>query len=446
MSHEHRSERPPNIVFFMSDDQRHDFMSCAGHPFMETPAMDRLAAEGVRFANAFTACPLCAPSRAAHLSGVYPHVNGVFHNQSDMAEDVVTWPERLQEAGYRTGFVGKIHYGNTADPKPGFDRWVSFRNQGEYVDPTLNVDGKEVEHSGYNTDLLADYAIDFIQSSDDRPWALCVWFKAPHGPFIPPERYKDLYSDVPLAPPTTIEAPLTGKTRSMREGTPRGHDRNWYPDGPFVDGKTWEQTVRDYARTLKGVDDAIGRVLDCLDERGETDRTLVIHSSDHGYFLGEFQLVDKRWMYESSIRVPLVVRYPELTKDPGRTEDELVLSLDVPATITDLAGVGTPPEYQGHSLRPLLSRSGAWERDSVFVEYFEPLPFPAIPTMVCVRTQTAKLIHYLRPGESDEYYDLEKDPQERWNVIDDVNYAADVAMMRRRLESDMARYRYRNPF
>ncbi len=437
--------RRPNVLFSMCDDQRHDWMGCAGHPFLSTPAMDRLAREGVHFVNAFTAVPLCAPSRASHHTGLYPHANGVFHNQADLFPAVSTWPELLQRAGYRTGFIGKMHYGGRSAPRPGFDRWVSFRGQGSYADPMLNVDGAEIPHLGYNTDILADYAERFITEQSERPWALCLWYKAPHGPFTPPPRYGERYAAVTLTQPPAFGASTEGKTESLRRRRPMGHESDWSPDKPFVSGKTWDLFCRDYGRTLQAVDDALGRALAAIDRLGLADDTLVVHTSDHGYFHGEFGLADKRWMYDPSIRVPLLLRYPALVANPGRREDGLVLSLDVPATLADLTGIGVPATYQGRSLRPVLVGREGWTRDEVFCEYFEDPPFPQLPTMVCLRTRDRKLIHYLRPGETDEFYDLAADPEERRNVIDAAHYAADVAALRVRLDDAMRRFAYRQP-
>ena len=433
--------RQPNIVFSMSDDQRHDCMGCANHPFASTPNMDRLAAEGVRFLNGFTAVPLCAPSRATHMTGLYPHQHGVVHNRSALNTGIDTWPELLQQAGYRTGFFGKIHYATAGDrqpggsPHPGFDRWVGFRGQGDYNDPTLIVDGKEINHRGYNTDLLANYAEQFISQADERPWALCLWYKAPHGPFTPPVRYADIHADAELPAPSTLNASHSNKPFSLQNGKPMGHEQNWFPDGNFIGDKTWEVFMRDYVRTVQGVDDALGRLLDVLDQTGMAEDTIVVHSSDHGYFHGEFGLADKRWMYDPSIRVPYLVRYPQLVQDPGRTVADLVLSLDIPATIMDLSGLGVPDRFQGHSLRPLLVENGEWARDDVFIQYFEDPPFPDLPTMTCLRTASEKLIHYLRDGEGDEFYDLVVDAEEQQNVIDDPAYSGRVTQMRNRLEA-----------
>ena len=437
--------RRPNILFSMCDDQRHDAMGCAGHPFLQTPAMDRLAQEGVRFANAFTAVPLCAPSRATHHTGVYPHVHGVFHNRAGLQPQRSTWPLQLQRAGYRTGFIGKIHYGDRGQPQPGFDHWVSFPGQGKYVDPVLNVNGVETPVDGYNTDLLAEHAERFVRCSDGRPWALCLWYKAPHGPFEPPARYRDAYADQPLPVPPTVTASTEGKTVSLLRRQPMGHEPGWYPDGIFVSGKPWETFMRDYARTVRAVDDELGRVLAAIDETGAAAETVVVHTSDHGYFHGEFGLADKRWMYEAAIRVPLLVRYPAGGGAVGRVAPDLVCSVDVPATLMDLAGAGVPDHYQGHTLRPLLTGLGHWPRQDVLIEYFEDPPFPALPTMVCLRTADRKLIHYLRPGESDELYDLQVDPQERSNVIGQGRYAADLATLQERLAQEQRRLGYRLP-
>ena len=347
----------------------------------------------------------------------------------------------MQRAGYRTGFFGKIHYA-TADgnqpggsPHPGFDRWVGFRGQGDYNDPTLIVDGKEIDHRGYNTDLLANYAEQFISQANERPWVQSLWYKAPHGPFTPPVRYADIHADAELPAPSTLNASLSGKPFSLQNGKPMGHEQNWFPDGNFIGDKTWEVFMRDYARTMQGADDALGRLLDVLDQTRMAENTIVVHSSDHGYFHGEFGLADKRWMYDPSIRVPYLVRYPQLVQDPGRTVADLILSLDIPATIMDLSGLGLPDRFQGHSLRPLLDENGAWARDDVFIQYFEDPPFPDLPTMTCLRTASEKLIHYLRDGEGDEFYDLVVDPEERQNVVDDPAYSGRVTQMRNRLEA-----------
>ena len=435
----------PNIIFSMSDDQRYDCMGCAGHPFIDTPAMDRLANEGVRFANGFTGVPLCAPSRATCLTGVYPHVHGVAHNKRHINEGMVTWPELLQEAGYRTGFVGKLHYGGGSDPQPGFDRWVSFPGQGDYRDPVFNVVGERVEHTGYHTDLLADYALDFMNQDDDRPWALCLWYKAPHSPFTPADRYADVYGGEELPRPSTIGAPREGKALSVQNGTGPGCTDDWYPDGVFQARKTWDAFMRDYVRTVRGNDDALGRVLDKLDEMGQAENTMVIHTADHGFFHGEFGLGNKRWMYEPAIRIPYLIRFPDWTQQPGRVAEDLVLNLDLPATIVEAAGLSVPDHYQGKSLRPLLSNAEGWARDAVFIEYFYDAPFVAYPSMQCVRTASEKFIHYLKDGDTDEYYDLSNDPDERHNRVDDPAFAEQVEQMRQRLEDEKRRCNYEVP-
>ena len=430
----------PNILFSMCDDQRHDCMSCAGHPVITTPAMDRLAREGVRFANAFTAVPLCAPSRASHLSGVYPHCHGAVHNQAAIDPDLPTWPEQLQAAGYRTGFFGKSHFRiagidkSGGDPKPGFERWVGFRNQGDYENPVFIIDGKEVQQEGYNTDLLADHVEQFLAGDDPRPWAICLWYKAPHGPFTPPRRYAGAYDGIKMPRSPAFDASRDGKTSTLRRRV-----------SGDTDPHRFDPMIRNYLATLRGVDDALGRVLHRIDQRGETDQTLVIHTSDHGFFHGEFGLGDKRWLYDPSIRIPCLLRYPALIRTPGRVVHELVLSLDLPATIMDLAGLGVPDHYQGLSLRPCLADTGRLQRDALFIGYFEDVQYAWFPTMVCLRTPGEKLIHYLRPGEEDEFYDLARDPHELTNVIDDAPYADRVAALRRRLDEARQQFGFRMP-
>ena len=432
--------RPPNILFSMCDDQRHDCMSCAGHPALRTPAMDRLAQQGLRFANAFTAVPLCAPSRASHLSGVHPHQHGAAHNQAPIDPTLPTWPEQLQAAGYRTGFFGKSHFRIAGidkpggDPKPGFHRWVSFRNQGDYNTPTFIVDGEKISHEGYNTDLLADYVEQFLESDDDRPWAICLWYKAPHAPFIPSARDADRFADVQLPRSPAFGASREGKTRSLKD---RGSGRGGLA--------RFDRLIRNYLGTLVAVDEALGRVLDRIDTRGESENTLVIHTSDHGFFHGEFGLGDKRWMYDPSIRIPFLIRYPSLVSCPGRVVTENVLSLDISATIMDLAGLGVPEHYHGRSLGPLLAGEESIDRDALLIEYFEDAEFAWFPTTLCLRTPTEKLIHYLRPGESDEFYDLLADPHELTNAIAEPAYAQRVATLRRRLDAARESFAFRIP-
>ncbi len=307
------------------------------------------------------------------------------------------------------------------------------------------VDGKSIAHQGYNTDLLADYANRFIQQEDNRPWALCIWYKAPHGPFMPPDRYADNYADVELERPQAFNASTVGKARSLRLGKPMGHEPGWYPDGNFIRDKNWNQFMRDYTRTVQGVDDALGCLLDTLDQNGLTKNTMVIHTSDHGYFYGEFGLADKRWMYDPSIRISYLIRYPNLVQSPGRNVEDLVLSLDISATIMDLYGLGVPDNYQGHSLRPLLIENDQWDRQNVFIEYFEDPPFPDLPSMLCLRTKKDKLIHYLRTGEGDEFYDLAQDPEERHNVINKPDYVSRLADMKQQLDLAKQRYNFTQP-
>ena len=203
--------------------------------------------------------------------------------------------------------------------------------------------------------------------------------------------------------------------------------------------------MRDYVRTIQGVDDATGSLLNALDQNGLTENTMVIHTSDHDYFHGEFGLADKRWMYDPSIRIPYLIRYPNLVQSVGKSVDDLVLSLDIPATIMDFCGLGVPNNYQGYSLRPLLVKDGKWNRQNVFIEYFEDPPFPDLPSMLCLRTQTRKLIRYLRSGEGDEFYDLDQDPEERHNVINKPNYAEQVEDLQRQLDSAKFRYNFAKP-
>ncbi|MDT8391268.1 MAG: sulfatase [Lentisphaeria bacterium] len=417
----------PNIIFILTDDQRWDAMSCLGHPFLKTPNMDRIRREGALFKNAFVTTSLCSPARASFLTGAYAHSHGVIGNwgcEFDH-EETPSFPRVLKDAGYETAFVGKWHMGKNARPRPGFDYWLSFRGQGVYTDPTLNENGREFHAKGYITDLLTDYAVQYITKERQKPFCLYLSHKAVHSPFTPAPRHAGDFTDAPLPQPPNTHDTFAGKPAWLRGGPAYSKGQN---DGATVPDSTppqqWDPTEvrrRGYLRTIAAVDDGIGRIFKTLEERGELDRTIIMFAGDNGYFHGEHARGDKRLMYEESIRIPLIMRYPPAVK-PNSTVDQMALNIDVAPTLLDLAGVPAPVSMQGRSMVPLLEGETDGWRASFLYEYWMDLT-DRVPRMLGVRTEGWKLIRYPDIDDIDEMYDLKNDPYEMTNLALDPNYA-----------------------
>jgi len=407
-----------NIIFILIDDQRYDSFGFMGHPFLETPHLDRLASSGVQFVNAFVTTSLCSPSRASILSGQYAHRHGVLDNNTRLPADTPTFPKELQKAGYDTAFIGKWHMGGSSDePRPGFNRWVSFRGQGVYYNPTLNVDGERVKREGYLTDMIAEYAVDFINKDRQSPFFLYVSHKAVHAMFEPAERHKGCYKDKKYVHPDSM-----ADTDENYRGKPawvRAQRDSWHGvDGMYNGAVEFDTFVRDYAETLRAVDDSVGAILEALREKGILDETLLIYTSDNGFLFGEHGHIDKRSMYEESIRVPLLVHCPALVKG-GQKRDEMIVNVDYAPTILEAAGLDVPQTVQGRSFYGLLDGSEKRWRDAFLYEYFWERSFPQTPTVLGVRTDTHKLMRYHGIWDRYELYDLEKDPKEMNNLLAD---------------------------
>ena len=441
--------RPPNVIVILVDDLRWDDLGIEGHPFVETPAIDRLAREGVRFRNAFATTPLCSPSRAAILTGQYVHTNGIIDNtaRDSASHRLPTFARPLAEAGYRTGFFGKWHMGNDDSPRPGFTHWVAMRGQGEAIDPVFNVDGKRGKEIGYVTDLLTDHVVSFLHQSAGKPFLVFLAHKAlhpnivqrddgstgavagqPEG-FIPAPRHRGRYANAVVPRRPNAVPRVVGKPALLRplEGVP--------PLGPTTG--TPDKDVRDRLEMLLAVDESLARLIDTLKAMGEYQRTAIILTSDHGYFYGEHHLNDERRLaYEETARIPLIVRYPPVTV-AGATPTQLVQTIDLAPTILELAGVRDTVKREGRSLVPLLRGGGAevpW-RHSVLIEYWSDTVFPRIRTMgyQAIRTERHKYIHYLELRGMDELYDLESDPFEMTNLIDSEQGRAVLPSLREEL-------------
>lgn len=405
-----------NIVFILIDDQRYDSLGFAGHPFLETPHLDALARNGLVFERAFVTTSLCSPSRASTLTGQYAHRHRVLDNNTPLPEATPTFPQELQRAGYDTAFVGKWHMGGESDePRPGFERWVSFRGQGPYVNPVLNIDGERVAREGYTTDLLSDYAVEFIEAERERPFMLYLSHKAVHAMFEPAPRHKGCYAGKEFPHPASM-----ADTESNYEGKPawvRAQRHSWHGVDAMYNGAVdFDQFARDYAETMRTVDDSVGRVVEALTAKGLLESTLIIYTSDNGFMFGEHGLIDKRCMYEPSIRVPMIVHCPELIPEPGR-RTEMVLNIDHAPTLLDAAGVAVPETMQGRSFMPVIRGEQVAWRDAFLYEYFWERSFPQTPTVLGVRTDTHKFMKYHGIWDVYEMYDLEQDPDEMHNLL-----------------------------
>jgi N-acetylglucosamine-6-sulfatase len=441
----------PNILFILTDDQRWDAMSCAGHPFVRTPNMDRIAEEGIRFTNAFVTTSLCSPSRATFLTGTYAHTHGVVVNElNDPDPDVPTFPAVLQQRGYDTAFIGKWHMAPTSEPRPGFNYWLSFRGQGTYFDPHLNENANEFQVSGYLTDLLTDYAVEWLERSRTEPFCLVLSHKAVHGPFTPAPRHMDEFQDVDMAEPVSHRDPLAGKPAWLRRGAVHGQGRGQWvssqglPVPDEIQPGEWNPRNPgrlNYYRALLAVDEGIGRVLDMLEQSGQLDSTVVVFAGDNGYFHGEHRRGDKRLIYEESIHIPFLVRYPPLVQ-AGRTESRMVLNLDLAPTLLDLAGVSVPAVMQGRSLSCLLEGGEDSWRRSFLYEYFRETWLPGIPLTLGVRTERWKYATYPDIDDVEELYDLRNDRYEMKNLAGDPAYAETLATMREEMTDHLDRTGY----
>ena len=448
------TRRRPNVLFILTDDQRFDALSCMGHPHLKTPHIDRLAAEGLLFRNHFCTTSLCSPSRASILSGLYAHTHGVSNNFTEYPAGLVSFPMRLQEAGYETAYVGKWHMGEDNDaPRPGFDHFVTHRGQGKYYDTEFNFDGAErrvVE--GYYTNVVTDMAMEWIGSrKGDEPWLMMIGHKAPHSFYVPEERHRHAFDDVAVEYPASAfqlddKPAWFGKRLDTWHGIygPLFDWRKDFPDRSPEGVEAFARMVRAYWGTLLSVDESVGRIYRFLEERGELDNTLIVFTSDNGLLEGEHGMVDKRTGHEPSIRIPLVVRYPGLTPTgPPRVVEDLTATIDFAPSILDVCGAEPLADVHGASWKRLAQGDAEGWRQSLYYEYDYEHQFPYTPNVRALRTGRWKYIRYPHgDGSPDrhmaELYDLEADPDETRNLIADPAYAETVAELRRELDAVIA--------
>ncbi len=464
--------RPPNVLFIMADDHAAHALSCYGSRINRTPQIDRLAAGGMRFENCFVTNSICAPSRAVILTGKYSHLNGVIDNGQAFDGSQQTLPKLLQKAGYETALIGKWHL--QSDPT-GFDYWHILPGQGSYYNPDFIEMGRRHRIRGYVTDIIGNETIRWLRERDpDKPFLLMSHHKAPHRAWMPKSKYAREYLRRRIPLPPTFDDDYATRCDAAREQamtiedhlTPRDLKRE-PPEG--MEGaalKEWkyQRYMRDYLACIDSIDENVGRILDFLDESGLAENTVVVYTSDQGFFLGDHGWYDKRFMYEQSLRMPLLVRYPPEVP-PGSVASAMALNLDFAPTLLDLAGVGIPDDMQGRSLRPILRGEppGDW-RTAMYYSYYEYQPGGhLVRPHYGIRTERYKLIRFRdgagpaeggratgdragpaeggratggpaadgrAAGECWELYDLAVDPHELNNLYGDPAYADQIRSLK----------------
>ena len=454
-----KNKNKPNFLFILVDDQPYDAVGFSGrYPFLKTPNIDNLAKEGVNLENFFVTQSICSPSRASFLTGTYPHIHGVNQNNKHVDPDWENYPPysiHLQNAGYETAHIGKIHMAHKKGKdhiRPGFDYWFSFIGQGKYFDPPVNDNGNEYREKGYMTDILTEKTIAWLKDIRDpnKPFSLNLWHKAVHEPFSPPTRHNDLFLDeeLPTPPYDTHKETFKGKPEWQRKKT-FGFD--WKKNLPIpeelpeVDWPINEEKNMQLLRSLIAVDESLGKVIKTLEEIGELENTVIIYGSDNGYFMGEHTYNDKRIAYENSIRVPMIIKYPKLISKNSVVKEQC-LNIDLAPTILDLAGVKKPKYMQGDSMFKLISgKKDRYWRKSMLFEYYVDDAWPyAGPDQVAVRTNEYKLIDNFLNDDIDELYDLINDPGEMNNLINDDNYNLIEKDLREESKKLQKKYKY-NP-
>lgn len=485
--------RRPNIIFMMTDDHTSQAMSCYGSNLIRTPNMDRIANEGIRLDNCYAVNALSGPSRACILTGKFSHVNGFTDNASTFDGDQPTFPKMLRDAGYETAMIGKWHL--ISEPQ-GFDHYSILTGQGEqgdYYSPDFLEDGKAVREEGYVTDVITDKAIDFLEHRDkSKPFMMMYHQKAPHRNWMPAPRYLGVFNDTVFPEPDNLFDDYATRGRAAHEqdlsfektfreqwdlkcstreeilGDPNNDLHNVYRRMPaevqakwdsvyagriaeYRSGKLkgkelvrwkYQQYMRDYLATVLAVDDNIGRLLDYLEKTGELDNTIIVYTSDQGFFLGEHGWFDKRFMYEECMRMPVVIRYPKSIK-AGSTSSALAMNVDFAPTFLDYAGVEIPADIQGRSLRPVLDNQGKTPDDWRKAAYYHYYEYPAehsVKRHYGIRTQDFKLIHFYNDVDEWEMYDMKADPHEMNNVFGRPEYADKQTELMRLLGDTQKQY------
>ena len=451
--------KKPNFLFILVDDQPYDAVGFSGrYPFLKTPNIDKLVSDGVNIKNFFVTQSICSPSRASFLTGTYPHIHGVNQNNKHVDPDWGSFPPysvHLKENGYETAHIGKIHMAHKRGKdhiRPGFDYWYSFIGQGQYFNPEVNDNGVETIEEGYITDILTQKTVDWLVNKRDsnKPFSLNLWHKAVHERHLPAPRHKDLFKGekLPEPPHNTHKETFEGKPEWQRRKT-FGFKWNKGDEIPeTLKEKKWpinKYKNMQLLRSLIAVDESLGKVIETLEKIGELDNTVIIYSSDNGYFMGEHTFKDKRLAYENSIRVPMIIRYPKLIKKNSEVSEQC-LNIDLAPTILDFAGINKPEYMQGESMLDLIRGKNVkkW-RKSILFEYYVDDAWPyAGPDQLAVRTKNFKLVDNFLENDIDELYDLINDPGEMNNLINDEDYDEIEKELRSESKRLQKKYKY-NP-
>ena len=413
----------------MADDHAAHALGCYGSRINKTPNLDRLANEGMRFDNCFCTNSICSPSRAVILTGKYSHINGVIDNKENLYCPQSTFPKLLQQAGYETSIVGKWHLKNQPE---GFDYWNIVHGSGYYYDTRFNEMGQIKQSKGYVIDTITNLCLDRLGNRNNKPFLLMCHYTAPHRNWCPDQKHSKMYEDIEIPEPLTFNDNYDTRSDAARQQEmtierhlTRDDLKQDIPEGLSPQAlKKWkyQRFIKDYLRCVASIDDNVGRILDYLDQTGLSENTVVVYTSDQGFFLGDHGWFDKRFMYEESLRMPLLVRYPREIKS-GSVNKDIVLNLDFGPTFLDFAGIDTPAEMQGESFRGnLRGKTPPQWRQSMYYHYYE---FPAVHKVkrhYGVRTQRYKLIHFYNDIDAWELYDLKKDPHELNNLYNDPSY------------------------
>lgn len=418
--------KQPNLLFIYGEGHRWDCLSAVGHPLLKTPNQDRIGNEGVRFENAFCTNALCAPARSTVLTGMYSKSTGALGNSDlDKPLDIPYFTDMLRDAGYEIALVGKAHCRDGAKDR-NWDYYFAFNGAGtnyyepKYIEGRGSDIGPEKKYFGYADDIAMDKAIAWLQQPRDKPFCLLFWPVTPHAPFYRPRRHLDLFNGVPIPKPSTFDDDLKGwpgRSKAVVEA------KNKIGTHVNSDGtRSLEELCKDYYAGLTAVDDMVGRLFVHLEQTKQMDDTAIIHSSDHGYFLGEFRMFDKRLMYEPSIRVPMMIRYPKAIK-AGSVRKEMVLDIDIAPTLLELAGVKPRKEMQGKSMITLANEGDPHWRKEWLYDYYEFPGYEDVRQHRGVRTETHKLMHFYTVDEW-EMYDIATDPEEKNNLYGEPAHAA----------------------
>lgn len=482
----HKETPRPNILFIMSDDHTQRAISAYGHHLLETPHIDRLAREGAIFRSSFVTNSICAPSRAVLLTGKYSHLNGKIDNHSTFDWDQPGFPKLMQQNGYATALVGKIHLDGIPQ---GFDYSIVLPGQGDYYNPVFLENGERRQFEGHCTPLTTQFALDWLENKRDKSKPFCLLYhqKAPHRNWLPEMKYLDFLEDVEFDFPENFFDDYSGRGSAAREQEMTitdhmmwGHDMKFendpytgeptdfmrdinrmsdeqreawraaynprneaflaeMPEGRELAKFKYHRYLRDYLKSIKSIDDGVGEVMAYLKENDLLDNTLVIYTSDQGFYLGEHGWYDKRFMYEQSLSTPLIVRYPREIRS-GTEIADMVLNLDLAPTLLDYAGIEAPEEMQGKSFRKLVAGKKVEWRDAIYYHYYEYPSVHMVKRHYGIRTDRYKLIHFYYDVDEWEMYDLKEDPNEMKSVYGDPAYAEVQVMLHKKLIELRARY------